>query len=86
MEAKVLLRKIALRNDPSGKYLPLLDSIKLRIPKKIKSYEKACESWQMSHTPSADGCVLGKGLGREGSEHTHDRARAQREGGRQIDR
>lgn len=44
MEAKVLLRKIALRNDPSGKYLPLLDSIKLRIPKKIKSYEKACEN------------------------------------------
>ena len=41
MEAKVLLRKIALRNDPSGKYLPVLDAIKLRIPKKTKSFEKA---------------------------------------------
>lgn len=44
MEAKVLLRKIALRNDPTGKYLPVLDAIKLRIPKKVKSFEKACEN------------------------------------------
>lgn len=45
-EAKVLLRRIALRNDPSGKYLPVLDSIKLRVPKKIKSYEKACKQYR----------------------------------------
>ena len=40
-EAKALLRKVAMRNDPSGKYLVIVDQLKLRVPQKTKSNESA---------------------------------------------